>query len=605
MVIITSTRRYRLGDGSRLVVDDVLERLHDHDCRPRKSGAGWSARCPAHDDKNPSLSISEGREGGVVVHCHAGCTTERVCTALGLDLTDLAPPKSEQNGNGHRHEVARYRYEDETSSHVYDVIRWDPKGFSQAPADGRRGAGAMQGVRRVPYHLPQLIAAIKAGTPIYVCEGEKDADAITKAGGVATTNPGGAGKWQASYNPYFAGANVVIIADQDDVGRRHADEVKAHLTPVAQSVAIVQPLAGKDATDHLKAGHSLADLAQPPRVSRFRIETTREFFAKAGEDVPCIIRGLWPEGSLGFISGPPKARKTWLAMHMAVCVSSGRPVLGRFAVPKPVRVLYVALEGNRAGLRARGSALIRGVGIDPPEQLDNLIWAYKPPGIDLADPEWTMDLADTTTEANVGLVIVDVLRAAATIDENQAKDFAKLRNNLGAVHQAGASVAILHHFGKLTEISKERSPAERMSGTGAMRGAADVGLYLTSKVGAEDSRVSCEIRDLAAPDDFAFTITGHGTGEHGGYTHRDTCRLQIIDTLPEETDIKAPASAIKTYILSQRGTATPGAICEHFKISRPTLISRRDSLEAIGVAYTGDGKHALYTVPEYDPYDHA
>ena len=42
----------------------------------RKSGSGWSARCPAHEDHSPSLSISEGDDGRVLLHCFTGCTTE-------------------------------------------------------------------------------------------------------------------------------------------------------------------------------------------------------------------------------------------------------------------------------------------------------------------------------------------------------------------------------------------------------------------------------------------------------------------------------------------------------------------------------------------------
>ena len=48
----------------------------------RKSGSGWTARCPAHDDRTPSLSINEGDDGKALVHCHAGCDQEQVIAAL-------------------------------------------------------------------------------------------------------------------------------------------------------------------------------------------------------------------------------------------------------------------------------------------------------------------------------------------------------------------------------------------------------------------------------------------------------------------------------------------------------------------------------------------
>lgn len=56
--------------------------------RPRKSRRGWVSRCPAHDDRVPSLSISEG-DLGLLLFCHAGCSIEAICEALGIPLRDL------------------------------------------------------------------------------------------------------------------------------------------------------------------------------------------------------------------------------------------------------------------------------------------------------------------------------------------------------------------------------------------------------------------------------------------------------------------------------------------------------------------------------------
>ena len=60
----------------------------------KKSGKGWSVQCPAHEDRKPSLSITEGDDGRALVKCHAGCTAEAVCSAVGLKLADLMPPDS-------------------------------------------------------------------------------------------------------------------------------------------------------------------------------------------------------------------------------------------------------------------------------------------------------------------------------------------------------------------------------------------------------------------------------------------------------------------------------------------------------------------------------
>ncbi len=54
----------------------------------RRSGGGWVARCPAHTDRNPSLSIRE-ESGRILVHCFAGCSVEAICAALGIEIRDL------------------------------------------------------------------------------------------------------------------------------------------------------------------------------------------------------------------------------------------------------------------------------------------------------------------------------------------------------------------------------------------------------------------------------------------------------------------------------------------------------------------------------------
>jgi hypothetical protein len=65
-------------------VEAILKRLRG----VRRNGNGWTAVCPAHDDRNPSLSIDE-RDGRILLYCHAGCSTEAVCVALEVELRDL------------------------------------------------------------------------------------------------------------------------------------------------------------------------------------------------------------------------------------------------------------------------------------------------------------------------------------------------------------------------------------------------------------------------------------------------------------------------------------------------------------------------------------
>lgn len=76
-------------------VETLLSRL---ECvKPGGSGR-WNARCPAHDDKGPSLSIRELDDGRILVHCFAGCAAHEVVMAIGLEITDLFPAREIQHG---------------------------------------------------------------------------------------------------------------------------------------------------------------------------------------------------------------------------------------------------------------------------------------------------------------------------------------------------------------------------------------------------------------------------------------------------------------------------------------------------------------------------
>lgn len=79
------------------VADNLLQRLD----KVRQRGASqWSARCPAHDDRGPSLSIKELDDGRVLLHCFGGCNSDEVVRAVGLDITALFPPRPDRPGAG-------------------------------------------------------------------------------------------------------------------------------------------------------------------------------------------------------------------------------------------------------------------------------------------------------------------------------------------------------------------------------------------------------------------------------------------------------------------------------------------------------------------------
>ena len=100
------------------------------------------------------------------------------------------------------------------------VLRFEPKTFRQRrPVEGG-WENSVKDVRPVPYRLPQLLAA-PMDAPIYIVEGEKDADRLAALGLVATCCAGGAGKWRAQHAQHFQGRAAILIPDNDSAGRDH------------------------------------------------------------------------------------------------------------------------------------------------------------------------------------------------------------------------------------------------------------------------------------------------------------------------------------------------------------------------------------------------
>ena len=209
---------------------------------PKPAGEGFTCRCPAHDDQSASLSFSAGRDG-LVLKCHAGCEFDAVIGALGIKTADLFYKNAAANGEKAKI-VATYNYNDTDGRLLFQVCRFDPKGFRQRrPALTAPGEWVwdMKGVKLVPYRLPEVIAAAKAGETVFIAEGEKDVAALVANGFQATCNAAGAGKWRDDFAKYFDGAKVVcIIAGKDTPGRNHAAAVAASLKGKVPSVKVIE-----------------------------------------------------------------------------------------------------------------------------------------------------------------------------------------------------------------------------------------------------------------------------------------------------------------------------------------------------------------------------
>lgn len=208
-------------------VDELLNLLKNViSTGPNKSK--WKACCPAHHDGDhkgeQSLSIDVQGEK-ILLHCFAGCKTTDIVKALDLKMSDLfigekiKPVAAPKKTSARRKIVATYQYLDISNKLIFEVVRYDPKAFSQRRPDGKGGyIYDLNGIDRVIYRLPLVTAAIGRGETIFHVEGEKDADNLVKLGFEATTSPQGAASWKSTMAGYYNGAKlVVIIPDKDEI----------------------------------------------------------------------------------------------------------------------------------------------------------------------------------------------------------------------------------------------------------------------------------------------------------------------------------------------------------------------------------------------------
>jgi len=256
---------------------DVVDALQRANCQPTSHGNdSYTARCPVHEadggGHKPSLSIARGDKVDVVLNCHAGCSHAAIMAALGIEATGKAGAGRRSAGAGSKRIVATYPYTDASGKLLFEKIRYEPKDFRirHRDASGAEVWRLPRGIEPPLYRLPAVQAAMARGEPVYLVEGEKDADRLAAAGLCTTTNFDGAAagsqkpKWRDSYTAALAGADVVLLPDNDEPGKAHMRHVAAALAGKALVRWLELPgLPAKgDVSDWLDAGHSVDELKQ-------------------------------------------------------------------------------------------------------------------------------------------------------------------------------------------------------------------------------------------------------------------------------------------------------------------------------------------------------
>ena len=236
----------------------------------RLSGGEYQARCPAHQDDKPSLNLKQDNNR-ILLTCQAGCKTEDILDKLGLQMSDLFIDEKPSREPTSSKIVATYDYKDEEGNILFQVVRMEGKEFRQRHKnENGEWVWNMSGVRRVLYHLPEIILT-PGNETIFLTEGEKDADALWNWGLPATTSPGGAENWKPEYAEFLKNKKIILIPDKDPAGYRYARDAANSLEGKAFEVKVIL-LPGdtvKDVSNWLDQGgdaETLPDMAQPISV---------------------------------------------------------------------------------------------------------------------------------------------------------------------------------------------------------------------------------------------------------------------------------------------------------------------------------------------------
>ena len=512
-------------------IESVLARLKG----VRKALHGWVACCPAHSDREPSLSIGLGDEGQVLLTCFAGCSLDSIVEAMGITVSDLfpaAPSASDsQPEQAQRNVLTLVDLASDKLLHwkylLHLGVTEQRAGCLQIPyhlPDGtpaprhrlrtalvaKEGSHWSKGSGEiVPYGLERLEEARKAGYLVLV-EGESDCWTLWYHHFPALGLPGvemvrtlkeaylaGIDKLYIVREPDAAGARfvqlmqqrlqswkwpgkayVVSLVDAKDPNELHKKNWKDFKTTFQQALDGAQPLVSA----HIQPAPSSSEYVPAPF-------TLQELLARQLPPVQWAIPNILPEG-LTLLAGKPKLGKSWLALAMALAVASGGVALGTYPVTQG-EVLYLALEDNERRLQSRAQQLLASMTTVPTSISFELRW----PRLDQGGLTYLEEYLQT--HPDVRLVVIDTWARVSPKAQHRQRsqyedEYAALTPLKYLADTYRVSILAIHHLRKM----RGEDVLDEITGSIGLTGAVDGALILKRERGQHEASLFVTGRDI-------------------------------------------------------------------------------------------------------------
>jgi 5S rRNA maturation endonuclease (ribonuclease M5) len=323
--------------------------------------------------------------------------------------------------------------------------------------------------------------------PLIIVEGELDALKLLSEGFHAVTATAGAGSWRDEWAPLFRDKRVVICYDNDKAGRDGARKVADSLRGQAKSVHIVDWAGqgmedGEDVTDFfVKYGRGRKQFERLLRPKTIVI-TVEELLAEDQPTRPCLIGNqILPDGGCCFLGGLPKVGKSLLAVQMGVELALGRAFLDEYAVPGPLKVVYLQGEMSKDQMRARLRQMCGGL---TPAELAQLNVNFLPTvarSVSLDDPEQRGRLIDDLEQyEGLRVLVVDPLIMFHGQNENDASEMKRVLDGFDWLKdRLGVALVVVHHYGHGGQ--QDQGNRSRLRGSSVLAGYLDTSLGLEGK----------------------------------------------------------------------------------------------------------------------------